>query len=120
MDGTGDGVDGEVGIGVEATNKSGLPLTIRCVNKSLILRSSSVSIAFAIEERRALSCTFRNEFATVCKDLFNTTLLYSLWIFVNNTFFFSGSSSIGSGTTSANSAEPGNKGGRYPTVGVCS
>ena len=75
VDGTDEGVDGEVGIGVEATNKSGLPFTIRWVNKSLILRSSSVSIAFAIEERRALSCTLSNEFATVCKDLFNTTLL---------------------------------------------
>lgn len=71
------GVDGEVGMGVEATNKSGLPLIIRSVNKSLILRSSSVSMAFAMEERRALSCTLRNEFATVCNDLFNTTLLYS-------------------------------------------
>ena len=50
------------GIGVDGTNRSGRPFTMRSENRALMLRSVSVSL-LAMDERRARSWTLRSELA---------------------------------------------------------
>ena len=69
-DGSGVGVDG---MGVEATNRSGRPFTIRSEKRALMLRSASDS-SFILEERIARSWIFRSEFAMVFSEFFSTLL----------------------------------------------
>ena len=110
------------GIGVDGTNRSGRPFTMRSENRALMLRSVSVSVV-AMEERRARSWTLRSEFAMFWSDRRSTTPRYRIRTSeekVRTDSFvldFSSSSDCFSVLTSASSAEPGKRGGRYPTSG---